>query len=488
MEKRNLNPKQPGESDSEIADLRHALAAEVARGEALLDQVRATEELLGQAREKLRAARGKRNEAKHYRTLLHDLRSRWYLRPFIRGERLKPPEEDATSRWAYRGPRFDPAPPDSGVKQGRHRVLLVGHLLSRLLFGSEMSLLEIFAAIDPEKFDVFAIFPERNDRVFASLQPHVQGIAVLEYSWWRQDRPLHEPTVAMFEQVYRELAIALVHANTIMLSEPLVAARRVGIPAITNARELISLDDGLAARLNASPIEIARRVCENATYVLANSATALADYPCGERGGFLYNSIDGDAFDLPNDVDASCIHVAMISSNLRKKGVLDFFELVRMAGEASLPLRFHLIGPETALVREWRARQDELPPNVQLHDYVSPPSAAYRDLNIVINLSRFAESFGRTVAEAMVARRPVVAYRHGALPELIDDGETGFLVPYLDLAAVLDRLRVFAGHPALINEFGDRARERNAPRFSPASLGKGISALYERLIAEAKAG
>lgn len=486
MEERNLKPKQPGENDSEIAHLRHALAAEVARGEALLDQVRATEELLGQAREKLRVARRKRGEAMHYRTLLHDMRSRWYLRPFIRGERLNPPQEDATSRWAYRGPRFDPAPPDSGIKQGRARILLVGHLLSGLLFGSEMSLLEIIAVIDREEFDVFAIFPERNDEVFANLRSQVQGIAVLDYFWWRQDQPLDETAVAMFEAIYRELRIDLVHVNTIMLRDPQVAARRVGIPAITNARERISLDDGLAARLNAKPPEIARAICEDATYVLANSATTLADYPCAECGGFLYNSVDAHAFDLPNEIHANCVEVGMISSNLRKKGVLDFFELARMALEASLPLRFHLIGPETQLVRDWRTDQRDLPANLRIRDYVSPPSAAYRDLNIVINLSRFAESFGRTVAEAMVARRPVVAYRHGALPELVDDGETGFLVPYLDLSAVLDRLRFFADNPALIAQFGQRARERNASRFSIDALSRGINTLYRRLIMEAK--
>ena len=61
--------------------------------------------------------------------------------------------------------------------------------------------------------------------------------------------------------------------------------------------------------------------------------------------------------------------------------------------------------------------QDELPRQLQISmDTSRPPAAAYRDLNFVINLSRFAESFGRTVAEAMVARRPVVAYRYGALP------------------------------------------------------------------------
>ena len=77
-----------------------------------------------------------------------------------------------------------------------------------------------------------------------------------------------------------------------------------------------------------------------------------------------------------------------------------------------------------------------------------------------------------------------IGYRHGALPELIDDGETGFLVPYLDLVAVLDRLRFFAENPAKIKAFGEKARERSLSRFSREALAGGINALYGRLIAE----
>lgn len=479
--------------DEELGRLREELAsvkadyqAAVERSLSLEEQFLATEELLQRTREKAKLCKRKRIEADHYKALLHGLRKRWYLRPFIPQGKLRPPDDEGVDCWRVRGPRFAGPAKGSGEESPRRRILVVGHLLSPMLFGSENSLLDTLAAIDPSRFDVFVVFPQNNETIFAALESRVQGIAVIDYVWWRFGPPAPEETVAAFEALLRQQAINLVHVNTIMVRDPLVAARRLGIPAITHARELISLDDDLAIRLGATPEQIVREVCQNATHILANSAATLAEYPCGDRGSFLYNSVDQRSFDFPNVVDPRCIEVGMISSNIRKKGVLDFFELARMAGETSLALRFHLIGPETALVREWRANQSALPPNVQLHDYVSPPAAAYRDLNIVINLSRFGESFGRTVAEAMVARRPVVAYRHGALSELIDDGETGFLVPYLDLPAVLNRLRFFAETPARIAEFGERARQRNAQRFSREILSRGINALYERLIAEAR--
>ncbi len=445
---------------------------------ALKEQLRALDALLLRARQKLRFAQRKEADAKYYRSILHDLRSRWYLRPFIPGHKLRPPKQDIADCWVYRGARFDQPSP------GRRRVLVVGHLLSSTLFGSEKSLLEIITAIDPDKFDVFAVFPERNEKVFAALRSQVQGIAVFDYFWWRKDRPFDEETVSIFEEICRRRAIDLVHVNTIMLSEPQIAARRAGIPAITNARELISQDDELIARLGGEAKEIARIVCENASYLLANSAATLADYPCAAHGAFLYNSVDGIAFDLPLRVGSSQIHVGLVSSNILKKGVLDFLELARLA-ETRLPaLQFHLIGPESPLTRDLCESGQQLPANFHFRGYVIDPPDAYRDLDVVVNLSRFAESFGRTVAEAMVARRPVIAYRHGALPELIDDGETGFIVPYLDLPAVLDRLRFFVERPGKIAEFGELARQRSLARFSRDVFARRINALYERLIAE----
>ncbi len=467
-----VTPPDPEEAEERLA------AAEN-ENRALKEQARALDELLQRAREKLRLAKRKQNEARHYRSLLHDLRSRWYLRPFIPSHKLQPPKRDFADCWVYRGPRFDQP------SAGRRRVLVVGHLLSSTLFGSERSLLEIIAAIDPEKFDVFAAFPERNEKVFAALRSQVQGTAVFDYFWWRKDRPFDEETVALFEEICRQRAIDLVHVNTIMLSEPQVAARRVGIPAITNARELISQDADLTARLGGDAPELARIVCENTSYLLANSAATLADYPCGAKGSFLYNSVDGIAFDLPPRVASGQIHVGLISSNILKKGVLDFLELAR-AAETRLPgLQFHLIGPESPLTRDWRENSEQLPANFHLRGHVIDPPDAYRDLDVVVNLSRFAESFGRTVAEAMVSRRPVIAYRHGALPELIDDGETGFLVPFLDLPAVLDRLRFFVEHPEKIAAFGERARQRSLARFSRDVFAQQIHVLYEKLISKA---
>lgn len=52
----------------------------------------------------------------------------------------------------------------------------------------------------------------------------------------------------------------------------------------------------------------------------------------------------------------------------------------------------------------------------------------------LLHLIGFNEPFGLSVVEAMACGTPVIAYRRGSMPELIDDGVTGFLVDDFDQA------------------------------------------------------
>jgi glycosyltransferase involved in cell wall biosynthesis len=76
----------------------------------------------------------------------------------------------------------------------------------------------------------------------------------------------------------------------------------------------------------------------------------------------------------------------------------------------------------------------------------------------LLHLVNFEEPFGLSVVEAMACGTPVVASHRGAMPELIDDGRTGFLVGDVDEAvravgrlATIDRGAV---RRAAVSRFG----------------------------------
>ncbi|MGH2901652.1 MAG: glycosyltransferase family 4 protein [Solirubrobacteraceae bacterium] len=100
--------------------------------------------------------------------------------------------------------------------------------------------------------------------------------------------------------------------------------------------------------------------------------------------------------------------------------------------------------------------------------------AALADIDCLLQLSTVPESFGRVCVEAMAAGRPVVAFDHGGVSELVDDGVTGVLCAPGDLDAVTAAVRRMRGDPELFARLSQAARRVAAERWSSAREGETI--------------
>jgi glycosyltransferase involved in cell wall biosynthesis len=74
-------------------------------------------------------------------------------------------------------------------------------------------------------------------------------------------------------------------------------------------------------------------------------------------------------------------------------------------------------------------------------------------------LPSHTESFGLAIAEAQAAGVPVVSYRAGAVPEVVEDGVTGLLCPLGDTEALAQALGRLLGDPVLRASMGEAARD-----------------------------
>lgn len=102
-------------------------------------------------------------------------------------------------------------------------------------------------------------------------------------------------------------------------------------------------------------------------------------------------------------------------------------------------------------------------------------------------MSSLTEGLGSAILEAMACRRAVVGTRTGGIPEAVEDGVTGLLVPPRDdgsLAAAIIRLLTDDG---LRQSFGEAGRARVEREFSVDRLVAGTAAVYERRCAAATA-
>jgi glycosyltransferase involved in cell wall biosynthesis len=77
-----------------------------------------------------------------------------------------------------------------------------------------------------------------------------------------------------------------------------------------------------------------------------------------------------------------------------------------------------------------------------------------------------SELLGLAVLEAMASGTPVIASRVGGVPEIVRDGETGFLVPPGDVGLLRDRLQQVLADPSLARRLGDNARQDVLERFT----------------------
>jgi glycosyltransferase involved in cell wall biosynthesis len=79
-----------------------------------------------------------------------------------------------------------------------------------------------------------------------------------------------------------------------------------------------------------------------------------------------------------------------------------------------------------------------------------------------------AESFGNVAVEAMMFELPVVATMWRGIPDIVDDGKTGFLVPVHDPIAVASKIEILISNPSLRKAMGIEGRHKFLKYFTLA--------------------
>ena len=177
-----------------------------------------------------------------------------------------------------------------------------------------------------------------------------------------------------------------------------------------------AVDRDLIARrlLDRTAIENAARLFTNSAY----SAGKIKEY-YGRDATILAPGVEGDFFTDPVGVGSYALYVGRLAPEkgierlLRWSQLLPLELVVAGGGAASYVSHLHRsAGPATR--------------------FTGPRTgSALRDLYCgcrYLVLTPYAEEFGLVALEAMAAGKPVLAAREGGLPELVSDGETGFLV------------------------------------------------------------
>lgn len=182
-----------------------------------------------------------------------------------------------------------------------------------------------------------------------------------------------------------------------------------------------------------------------------------------------------DLAQLPLRVDPAA-HLVVFGRIHPDKGTADAIEIARRAGR-----RLVICG----IVQDERYFAEQVRPHIDGDRVVYPGSVGPQRRAEVLGSAaallhpiHFDEPFGLSVVEAMACGTPVVAYRRGAMDEVVDDGVTGRLVDDIDSAvsAVEQVVR-----------FDRRAvHARAAARFAVSRMVNDYLAAYESVLGRAR--
>jgi glycosyltransferase involved in cell wall biosynthesis len=199
-------------------------------------------------------------------------------------------------------------------------------------------------------------------------------------------------------------------------------------------------------------------------------AISAADrHPALRYAATIHHGIDVDAFPFDATGSEDLLFFGRIHPD---KGVREAIAATRASGRA-LNI-YGIIQDDVYYQREVAPVNDDVA--VSYHGPVGGEQRvqALGAARALLHLINFDEPFGLSVVEAMACGTPVIARRRGSMPELIDNGVTGFLIDTVDEAVrAIDRVVEI-----------DRAAVRQATRdrFSIDRMADAYIALYRQIL------
>ena len=123
---------------------------------------------------------------------------------------------------------------------------------------------------------------------------------------------------------------------------------------------------------------------------------------------------------------------------------------------------------------------------IQCLGYLSDPEqqrVAYSAADVFVMPSH-AETISQTIVEAFACNTPTVAFDVGGIPDLVHDGETGFLARFCDVDGLASKIRWLLDHPAERDRMAANGRRMILAEYASDTSIRHYQALYERLLSE----
>lgn len=371
------------------------------------------------------------------------------------------------------------------------RVLFVDH--ADWMGGAEQNLLLLMAHLDRRRFEPVLAAAPASPLAQAARELGIE-VAELRLERLRGRRGLGllrawRQGVTSLTALARRRA-DIIHSNTqraSMYAAP--AARLAGVPLVWHVHDIYDRE-----RL------YLRWMSAWSAAVVAVSSAAAGPLPAGVRHklAVIPNGIDTGRF-RPDaearrrlraelNVPADALIIGNAGWIAPWKQVELFLEIAARGAPALPESRFWVVGdiPDAryagylAGLREQAARI--LGERCQFLGAREDMPAVMAALDMLVHTAR-AEPFGRVLMEAMAAGVPVVAFADGGVPDVVQDGETGVLVPPGDAVRMVEVVLELGADEGRRRRMGQAGRAHVEAHFSAPATARRMEQVYERVLA-----
>jgi len=384
-----------------------------------------------------------------------------------------------------------------------------------LMSGGEIALLHLLRHIDTVRFHPIVVLSEDGPLHARLLEAGVETHIILldeTVGDTRKDslnlRSLLKPRAALSVLRYacrlarflKKHNAQLLHTNSLKADViGGIAGRLARVPVIWHLRDRIAIDYLPAAAVTGFRW-LARLL---PTCILTNSqATLLALEPratqhqaivkAGPLGTILQVVHDGIPTDEEvTEVSTACAcgpRIGLVGRLSPWKGQHIFLEAAAVVHQQFPKAHFQIIGSAMFGEEEYEAKVREQCKTLGLSDCVEftgfrkdVPDLIHQ-LDVLVHASTIGEPFGQVVVEGMVAGKPVVATNGGGVPEIVQDGVTGWLVPMGESAPMAAAIVKLLEDAEGAKKMGAAGRQRVKDHFSIALTARRVEAVYDRML------
>jgi len=338
--------------------------------------------------------------------------------------------------------------------------------------GAPLCLFDIIKNLDRNKYKPVFMCPARGP-----LCEELAGIGVEVHTFGTFN-------LIFLLRFMRKEKISLVHANTLYSYCGAIAGRLSGIPVLWHVHEDPRTNLEFRFLIKIAPLL--------STKIIVVSRAMKEATGLGEICSVVYNGVDLEAFKpQPGDVFRqrfrADVIVCQVGSMEPRKGTEFFVRSAPMVLEKFPGAKFLLQGVSPPHQRHYLQKMKNLVQKLGIEKQVifigqvGDIREILNSLDVVV-LASLREPLGRVLLEAMACGKPVVATRVGGIPEVVEDGITGILVPPADPLALANAIINILSDREMAKKMGMEGRKRVEEEFSIERYVRNIERIYEEIL------